>query len=112
MKTNNKISIQTKMMRLGIIGMLAIMGLVMMLNTSQQIQGQVSFTQIERTPTQILNTDFNPCKNVNCGIGTKAEYVGEDRTVWTRTHTASGNTLCQCPNGKITITRPSTPRRY
>lgn len=100
------------MMRLGIIGMLSIMGLVMMLKTSQQIDAKVSFVELERTPTAILNTNFDPCKDVNCGIGTKSEYMGEDKTSWTRTHLSKGNTLCQCPNGKIITTRPYTPRRY
>ena len=110
--TNNKTSTQTKFMRLGIIGLISIMGLVMMLNISQEIDAQVTFVQLERTPTAILNTDFNPCKDVNCGLGAKAKFIGKDNTALTELHPYGGNTLCQCPDGKRIATRPYTPRRY
>lgn len=101
-----------KEIQLGILAIFTITGLVLMFKTSQQLQANVAFIDIERSPAPLI-TDFNPCADVNCGPGQTAEFIGIDESATKITETPThGNTLCKCTDGRVIITRPYTPRRY
>lgn len=98
--------------QLGILAFLTITGLVLMFKTSQQLEANVTFIDIARSPAPIL-TDFNPCADVNCGPGQQAQFAGVDESATKITEFPTpGNTVCKCPDGRKITTRPTIPRRY
>jgi len=100
------------LVQLGILALITIAGLVLMFQTSQQLQANVAYIDIERSPAPII-TDFNPCKGVNCGLGQTATFAGTDESATKITETPThGNMLCKCTDGRTIITRPQTLRRY
>ena len=98
--------------QLGILAFLTITGLVLMFKTSQQLEANVAFIDIVRSQAPMF-TDFNPCADVNCGIGQKAKFAGVDESATKITEFPThGNTVCKCPDGRKITTRPMIPRRY
>ncbi|MBI4141397.1 hypothetical protein HY484_00560 [Candidatus Woesearchaeota archaeon] len=101
-----------KNIQLGILAFFTITGLVLMFKTSQELQANVAFIDLQRSQAPLI-TDFNPCADVPCGPGQTATFVGTDDTATKITEfPTTGNTLCKCTDSRTFITRPKTPRRY